>query len=89
MSALPDEKVSQPARTHTTLAWSAVALAGVALVLWALALAGLGGAGAAMVISLVAFALALVAKIKRVRWAPLWLPLLLFPALAVTSPLWM
>ena len=41
-----------------------------------------------MVISLVAFALALVAKIKRVRWAPLWLPLLLFPALAVTSPLW-
>ena len=88
MGALPDEKVSAPARAHTTLAWSAVSLAGVAVALWALALAGLGGAGAAMVISLVAFTLALVAKVKHVRWAPLWLPLLLFPVLVVTSPLW-
>jgi hypothetical protein len=71
-----------------TLAWSAVSLAVVAVVLWALALAGQGGAGAGMVISLVAFALSLAAKVKHVRWAPLWLPLLLFPVLAVTSPLW-
>lgn len=85
---MPVEKVSEPAHAHTTLAWSAVSMAGVAVVLWALALAGLGGGGAGLVIALVAFALALVAKVKRVRWAPLWLPLLLFPVLAVTSPFW-
>ena len=78
----------EPAGTHTLLAWSAVSLAVVAVVLWALALAGQGGAGAGMVISLVAFALALTAKVKHVRWAPLWLPLVLFPVLAATTPLW-
>ena len=70
------------------MAWSAVSLAGVAVALCALTAAGQGGGGAAMAIALVAFALALVAKVKHVRWAPLWLPLLLFPVLAVTSPLW-
>jgi hypothetical protein len=34
-----------------------------------------------LVASLAAFALALAAKIKHEQWAPLWLPLLLFPAL--------
>jgi hypothetical protein len=34
-----------------------------------------------LVASLAAFALALAAKIKHERWALLWLPLLLFPAL--------
>ncbi|HEX6760787.1 MAG TPA: hypothetical protein VF086_20605 [Propionibacteriaceae bacterium] len=36
-----------------------------------------------MVASLAAFALALAAKIKHERWALLWLPLSLFPALFV------
>jgi hypothetical protein len=31
--------------------------------------------------SLAAFALAVVARVKHERWAPLWLPLSLFPAL--------
>ena len=31
--------------------------------------------------SLAAFALAVVAKVKHERWAPLWLPLTVFPAL--------
>ena len=85
---MPVEKASEPTRAHTTLAWSAVSLAGVAVALCALAAAGQGGAGASLVVALVAFALALVAKVKHVRWAPLWLPLLLFPVLAVTAPLW-
>jgi hypothetical protein len=63
-------------------------LAGVAAALWVLALSGQGGGGAGMVVALVAFTLALVARFKQVRWAPLWLPLLLFPMLVVTSFLW-
>ena len=34
-----------------------------------------------LAVSLVAFALAVAAKIKHERWAPLWLPLSVFPAL--------
>ena len=34
-----------------------------------------------LLVSLAAFALAIVAKIKRERWALLWLPLSVFPAL--------
>ncbi len=86
---MPVEKDPGLAGAHTTLARSAVSLAGVAVALWALALAGLGGGGVGMVISLIAFTLALVARVRHVRWAPLWLPLLVFPVLALTSPLWL
>src|SRR5690349_14794882 len=34
-----------------------------------------------LAMSLVAFALAVAAKLKHQRWAPLWLPLSVFPAL--------
>jgi hypothetical protein len=47
---------------------------------------GFGGGG--MLVSLAAFAVAVVAKVKKERWALLWLPLLLFPALVASSPLW-
>ena len=36
-----------------------------------------------LVASLVAFVLAVVAKVKQEQWRLLWLPLLLFPAIAV------
>ena len=85
---MPDENVSEPAGGHTTLAWSAVLLAGVAVPLFALAMAGKGGGGAAMIGSLAAFVLAIVARVRHERWALLWLPLLLFPVLAVTAPFW-
>ena len=80
--------VSPRAQAPSPLALSAVGLAGVAVVLVVLALAGLGGGGAAMVVAFVAFALAVVAKVKHLTWIALWLPLLLFPLLVVTSPLW-
>ena len=34
-----------------------------------------------LAVSLVAFALAVAARVKHERWAPLWLPLSVFPAL--------
>lgn len=46
-----------------------------------------------VIVSFAAFALAIVAKMNRQRWAALWLPLLLFPAflaiLIVTEALWL
>ncbi len=73
---------------HTRLAQLAVGLAVAAIVLVALALAGLGGGGAGGLLSLAAFASAVVAKVKHERWALLWLPLLLFPALILSAPFW-
>ncbi len=73
---------------HTRVAQLAVGLAAAAIVLVALALAGLGGGGAGGLLSLAAFALAVVAKVKHERWALLWLPLLLFPALILSAPFW-
>lgn len=73
---------------HTPLAWGAVGLASAAVVLVALGIGGLGGGGAGAVLSLAAFFTAVVAKVKHERWALLWLPLLLFPALLVSSPFW-
>jgi len=48
---------------------------------WGMLLAGTGLAG--LLGSLVAFVLALVARARRERWVPLWLPLLAFPAAIV------
>lgn len=73
---------------HTPLGWAAVGLAAAAAVLVALGVGGLGGGGAGAVLSLVAFVAALVAKARHERWALLWLPLLLFPALLVSVPFW-
>jgi hypothetical protein len=47
-----------------------------------------GGGGAGAVLSLAAFVTAVVAKARHERWALLWLPLLLLPALLVASPFW-
>lgn len=74
--------------THTPLAWGAVGLAFAAAALVALGISGLGGGGAGAVLSLVAFAAAVVARVKHERWALLWLPLLLFPALLASAPFW-
>lgn len=73
---------------HTRMAWWAVGLAAGAVVMLTLTLAGSGGGGGGVMLSLAAFTLAVVAKARRERWALLWLPLLLFPALIATSPLW-
>lgn len=86
---MPGTAVSGPGGAPpTALARLAVVLAGVAVALLALATAGLGGAGVGVVVSLIAFVMALVARIRHERWEPLWLPLLLGPAIAVTSPFW-
>jgi hypothetical protein len=69
-------------------AWSAVLLAGVALLLVALGVAGFGGAGGGMAAALIAFILAVVAWRRKVRWVALWLPLGLLPVLLLTSPFW-
>jgi len=63
-------------------------LAAAAAVLVALAVGGLGGGGFGALLSVAAFVMAAAAKVKHERWAPLWLPLLLFPALLVSSPFW-
>jgi hypothetical protein len=65
-----------------------VGLAAAGAVLVMLGLAGFGGAGAGMLLSLAAFVSAIVAKVRHERWALLWLPLLLFPVLVVSAPLW-
>ncbi|MGH3331009.1 MAG: hypothetical protein ACRDPJ_06825 [Nocardioidaceae bacterium] len=75
-------------QAHTRLAQWAVALAAASVIMLALAFSGLGFGGAGALTSFVAFALAVVARLRHERWAPLWLPLLLFPALVVSSPLW-
>lgn len=41
-----------------------------------------------MVVSVAAFVTAVVAKVRHERWALLWLPLLLDPALIVSFPFW-
>jgi hypothetical protein len=74
--------------THIPLAWGAVGLASAAAALMALGISGFGGGGAGAVLSLVAFVAAVGAKVKHEQWALLWLPLLLFPALLVSSPFW-
>jgi hypothetical protein len=79
---------SEPREQSGVLAWTAISLAVVALILVALGIAGAGGAGAGMVTSLIAFILAGVAWIQKVRRPALWLPLALFPVLLVTSPFW-
>lgn len=71
------------APAHTRLAQWAVGLAFAAGVMIAF---GFGGGG--MLVSVAAFAVAVVAKVRKERWALLWLPLLLFPALIASSPLW-
>jgi hypothetical protein len=43
-----------------------------------------GGVG----VSVVAFALAVVEKVRHDRWALLWLPLLFGPLFIITMPLW-
>jgi hypothetical protein len=73
---------------HTPLAWAAVGLASASAVLVLLGIVGLGGGGAGAVLSLAAFVTAVVAKARHERWALLWLPLLLLPALLVASPFW-
>lgn len=75
-------------QAHTRLAQWAVALAGASVIMLALAFSGLGFGGAGALTSFVAFALAVAARLRHERWAPLLLPLLLFPALVVSSPLW-
>jgi hypothetical protein len=60
----------------------------IALALSALGAAGAGGAGAGMVIALVAFGLAVATRARGERWWALWLPLLAFPLLVLTAPLW-
>jgi hypothetical protein len=70
------------------MARAAIGLACVAAVLLALAAGGLGGAGAGAVVSFAACVTAGVARVKGDRWALLWVPLLLFPALLVSSPFW-
>ena len=47
---------------------------------WAGLLGAVSLAGG-LAVSLVAFVLAVAAKVQRQRWAPLWLPLCVFPAL--------
>ena len=79
---------ARPAGDHPLLAWSAVLLALAAVALSALGMTGAGGAGGGMVLAGVAFTLAVAARARRVRWWALWLPLLAFPVLAATSPLW-
>lgn len=84
----PSAWSSGPVGEHPALAWSAVLLAVVAVALTGLGMAGAGGAGIGMVLSAAAFVLAVAARARRVRWWALWLPLLSFPVLAATSPLW-
>jgi hypothetical protein len=79
---------ARPAGEHPVLAWSAVLLAAVAVILSTLGMAGAGGAGAGMVLAVVAFTLAVAARARGVRWWALWLPLLTLPVLVATSPLW-
>ena len=73
---------------HTPVARAAVGLALAAVVLVGLGVSGLGGAGAGAVLSLAAFVAAVVAKVRHERWPLLWVPLLLFPVLLVSSPFW-
>ena len=41
-----------------------------------------------VLVSMVAFVTAVVAKMRHERWASLWLPLLLGPALIVSTMMW-
>jgi hypothetical protein len=54
--------------------WEAINDTWVGIVMVAALIGGL-------LVSLIAFVLAVVSVIKHERWAPLWLPLLLFPAI--------
>lgn len=77
-----------PVNADSMWARSAVGCAFVASVLLVIGWAGHGGAGAATLLAGVGFVMALVALRQHVRWAPLWLPLLLFPVLLLSAPLW-
>jgi hypothetical protein len=96
-STVPDDEVSTWARTWAVgLAVAAAVAIATSFAILAVAYA-IGGSGAtednwvgflvmvsllgASLASLAAFALAIVAKVKHERWAPLWLPLSVFPAL--------
>jgi len=93
----PDDEVSTGARKWAVgLAVAAAVAIATSFGIFAVAYA-IGGSGAtednwvgflvavsllgASLVSLAAFALAIVAKVKHERWAPLWLPLSVFPAL--------
>jgi hypothetical protein len=73
---------------HSLVAWCALVFASLAVVLVAVAVSGNGLGGAGALLSAAAFVLAVVARAKKERWALLWLPLLLFPALLVSAPFW-
>jgi hypothetical protein len=96
-TAVPDDEVSTWARKWAVgLAVAAAVAIATSFAILAVAYA-IGGSGAtednwvgflvmvsllgASLASLAAFALAIVAKVKHERWAPLWLPLSVFPAL--------
>jgi hypothetical protein len=96
-STVPDDEVSTWARKWAVgLAVAATVAIAASFAILAVAYA-IGGSGAtednwvgflvmvsllgASLASLAAFALAIVAKVKHERWAPLWLPLSVFPAL--------
>jgi hypothetical protein len=96
-STVPDDEVSTWARKWAVgLAVAAAVAIATSFAILAVAYA-IGGSGAtednwvgflvmvsllgASLASLAAFALAIVAKVKHERWAPLWLPLSVFPAL--------
>jgi hypothetical protein len=96
-STVPDDEVSTWARKWAVgLAAAAAVAIATSFAILAVAYA-IGGSGAtednwvgflvmvsllgASLASLAAFALAIVAKVKHERWAPLWLPLSVFPAL--------
>ena len=79
---------TQPHGAHLPLAWAAVGTACAGVPLVALGIAGFGGAGAGFLLTFVGFVTAVIAKRQHEQWALLWLPLVLFPALLVSMPLW-
>lgn len=88
MTLSPMSPVSGQKHAHSPLSWGAVGSACAAMLLMALGAAGLGGAGAGMVLSIAAFVMAIVATARHERWVMLWVPLAFFPALVVSSPFW-
>lgn len=74
--------------TPSRVAIAAVLLAAVAVVGVAAGMLGAGGAGAGMVLAVIAFGLAVTARVRHDHWPVLWFPLLLLPVLLVTLPLW-